>query len=102
MRNYFFILILCISGCLHIDEPHHHHKDFGYHSNVMLLDYHEHNYSCEYTQPYLHMPEYCDFYDHDSGGNCCVWDVDWGCYEEWCSWDYGHSCEWEYNGSFCQ
>ena len=50
--------------------------------------------SC-YDEPYLWLPEWCDWYD--DGTTCCVWMVD-GWYEEWCQWDTGWC--WEYNAAW--
>ena len=50
-------------------------------------------YYCE--RPYMHTPEWCDYYD--DGSLYCVWYVD-GWHEEWYQWDSGYC--WEYSGSW--
>ena len=61
-----------------------------------------HYESC-WDEPYLYLPEWCDWYG--DGTTCCVWWVEdsayWyygGWYEEWCQWEDG-VC-WEYSGSW--
>lgn len=88
MRNVLFLLsVLVFGGCdVYIEEPHRH--------SVVTYEYQEY---CDDSEPYWSPAEeyhiYYDYYGYYEG-ECGIWYLGHGYYEEWCLWE--DQCGWDY------
>ena len=90
MKKVLFALVLALGGCDGVYVQHGHgYSTKSYHTSD--------HYHCDPSEPYYTpAEEYNVYYDHwgNYEGECGIWYLGWGEWEEWCLWQ--HSCSWEF------